>query len=174
MPSTPFEKVKTSGDTAPVEVGLIKSPSNLFFFSEWVPDWSPTGEWITWRDKEEGWSLISPDGKTTKLLGKIATSHLAFSKDGKLLYGVQIGETAADRDRTTLFSLDPVTLKQNVIKELDKDLRPSSGFWPSIRLSLAPDGRSVVYSTAKERSDLWMLQGYRQPGWSSRFSGVLK
>jgi hypothetical protein len=32
----------------------------------------------------------------------------------------------------------------------------------------------MVYSTLKQRSDLWMLQGYSQPGWLSRFSGLLK
>ena len=115
-----------------------------------LPDWSPAGDWITLRDNK-GWSLISPDGKTTKFLGKIATSHLAFSKDGKLLYGIRLGETAADRERNnlfsldpvTLFSLDPVTLRQTVIKELDKDLRPFTDFRPGIRFSLGPDGKSI-------------------------------
>ncbi len=165
--------VKTSGNTAPVQLGLIKDVFPCLPDCPSLPDWSPAGDWIIWRD-DKGWSLISPDGKTTKFLGQIATSHLAFSKDGKLLYGIQVGETAADWDRTTLFSLDPVTLRQNVIKELDKDLRPSAGFWPSIRFSVAPDGKSVNYSTLKFTLDLWMLQGYRQPGWSSRFSSVLK
>jgi Tol biopolymer transport system component len=157
--------VKTSGGAAPVE--LKKD------VLRYLPDWSPAGDWITYRD-EKGWNLISPDGKTTKFLGKIETDYLAFSKDGKLLYGIQTGETEADQDRATLFSLDPVTLKQKVIKELGKDLRPDSNLRESIRFSLAPDGKSFVYSTAKSRSDVWMLQGYRQPGWLSGLSGMLK
>ena len=126
---TSLMTIKTSGNAAPFELGLTKDDVPC------LPDWSPAGDWITWHDNK-GWSLICPDGKTTKFLGQIATSHLAFSKDGKLLYGIQLGETAADRERTTLFSLDPVTLRQNMIKELDKDLRPFSGFRPSIRFSL--------------------------------------
>jgi Tol biopolymer transport system component/tRNA A-37 threonylcarbamoyl transferase component Bud32 len=157
--------VRTSGNATPIE--LRKDVRNN------LPDWSPAGDWITFRD-EKGWNLISPDGKTTKFLGKIETSYLAFSKDGKLLYGIQTGTTEADQDRATLFSLDPATLKQKVIKELGKDLRPNSSFEPGIRFSLAPDGKSIVYSTAKSRSDLWMLQGFRQPGWLSRFSGILR
>lgn len=51
-----------------------------------------------------------------------------------------------------------------MIKELGKAFIPSSPFRP-IRFSLAPDGKSLVYSTLKEQHDLWMLQGYRQPGW---------
>jgi hypothetical protein len=70
--------------------------------------------------------------------------------------------------------MNPVTLRQNVIKELGKDLRPVSGFNPGIRFSLAPDGKSMVYSTVKQRSDLWMLQGYSQPGWLSRLPALLK
>ena len=157
--------VKTSGSAAPV---VLKKDVQRY-----LPDWSPAGDWITYRD-EKGWNLISPDGKTTRFLGKIETDYLAFSKDGKLLYGIQTGETEADQDRATLFSLDPVTLKQKVIKELGKDLKPNSNFRESTRFSLAPDGKSFVYSTEKSRLDLWMLQGYRQPGWLSGFSGLLK
>ena len=167
--------VKTSGNAAPVELGLSTDDASG------LPDWSPAGGWITLHDTK-GWNLISPDGKTTKFLGNIATSHLAFSRDGKLLYGIRLGETAADRERNnlfsldpvTLFSLDPVTLRQTVIKELDKGLRPFTNFRPGIRFSLGPDGKSIAYSTEKSRLDLWMLQGYRQPGWSSPFSSVLK
>jgi serine/threonine protein kinase len=148
--------VKTSGSATPV---TLKEGARVY-----LSDWSQTGEWITYHD-DNGWNLMSSDGKTSKFLGKIETSYLAFSKDGRLLYGIQTGETEADRDRATLFSLDPVTLKQKVIKELGKELVPSTNFHPGIRFSLEPDGKSFVYSTGKHRSDLWMLQGYRQPGW---------
>ncbi len=102
--------VKTSGTAAPVV--LKEGVENGA-----PPAWSPAGDWITYRD-DKGWNLISPDGKTAKSLGKIETPYLAFSRDGKLLYGIQWSETEADQNRFTLFSLDPVTLKQEVIKEL--------------------------------------------------------
>jgi serine/threonine protein kinase len=152
--------VKTSGNAAPVE---LKND-----LSDDLPAWSPVGDWITFEN-DKGWNLVSPDGKTTRFLGKINTSYLAFSADGKLLYGIETGQTAADRDKVTLISLDPVTFQKKVIKELDKDLRPSSNFGPGVRFSLAPDGKSILYCTSKSRSDLWMLQGYRQPGWLSIF-----
>jgi hypothetical protein len=28
-----------------------------------------------------------------------------------------------------------------------------------------PDGKSFVYSTAKSKRDIWMLQGFSEPGW---------
>jgi Tol biopolymer transport system component len=157
--------VRTSGNAAPVELRKDVAGS--------LPAWSPLGDWVTFRD-EKGWNLISPDGKTTRFLAKINASALTFSSDGRLLYGIQTGETAADRDRVTLFSLDPVNLKQAVIKDLGKDMLPDSNLTPGIRFSLAPDGKSIVYSTSKSRRDLWMLQGYRQPGWLSQFSGIVK
>ena len=152
--------VRTSGNAVPV---LLKD--NIL---NALPSWSPAGDWIAYRD-DKGWNLISPDGKTTRLLGKINAPNLTFSPDGKILYGIQYGDTDADRDRVTLFSLDPVTLKQKVIKELGKEMRPAANFGPGIRFSLGPDGKCITYSTSKERSDLWLLQGYRQPGLFSRF-----
>ena len=115
---------------------------------------------------------VSPDGKTSKSLGDLPTPHLVFSKDGKLLYGIQTAARAAEvnpnaGDRAILFSIDPVTLQQKVIRDLGRDMTPSTSFVPGIRFSLSPDGKSITYSTGKGRSDLWMLQGYRLPG---RFS----
>jgi len=149
--------VKTNGNATPT---VLKNLGEGYY----LPDWSPAGNWITYRD-DKGWHLISPDGKSTQDLGKIDTDYLAFSKNGQQLYGIQTGETEADQDRAILFSLDPATGKQKAIRDLGKDFRPSSSWVPGIRFSLAPDGKSFVYGTAKERIDIWMLQGYRQPGW---------
>jgi serine/threonine protein kinase len=163
--STTLMVVKTSGNAAPV---ILKEHVD----GRDLPEWSTSGEWITYKGAK-GWNLISPDGKTTKFLGKIATPYLAFSKDGKLLYGIQTGETDDVQDRAILFSLDPVTLKQKVIKDLGKDLQPDSPNNPGIRFSMAPDGKSFVYSTPYYRQDLWMLTGYRQPSWRGRISDAL-
>ena len=162
---TSLMSVKTSGGATPIKLVDIGKQNDL-------PDWSSTGDWITYHD-DKGWNLISPDGKRTKFLGKIQADYLAFSKDGKLLYGIQTGATEADQDRAILFSLDTATLKQKVIKNLGGDFAPSTKFRPGIRFSLSPDGKSFVYSTAKYRNDLWMLQGYRQPGLWNQIKTVL-
>ena len=155
--------VKTSGNAAPVVLREAVESA--------IPDWSPTGDWITFPD-DKGWNLVSPDGKNSKSLGKTRVPYLAFSKSGKLLYGIRWNQTG-DLTKGTLFSLDPATLKEKVIKEVTADLLPGTSSWPGIRFSLAPDGKSFVYSTATSRKDLWMLQGYRQPGWWSRISDAL-
>jgi hypothetical protein len=84
-----------------------------------------------------------------------------FQKDGRLLYCIQTGETEADSDRKTLFSLDPVSLKQTPIKKFGDDF---VGVNSVGEFSLAPDGKSLVFSVAKYRLDLWKLTGCRQPG----------
>ena len=156
---------KASGNAVPVV--LREGGASLQEMPQGAPEWSPTGRWITYRDRK-GWNLVSPDGKTSKFLGKMDTPYLAFSKNGNLLYGIVTGESEADRHRATLFSLNPVTLKQKVIKELGEEFRPDPTFIFGIRFSIAPDGKRFVYSRGRYRSDLWMLEGYRQPGWADR------
>jgi Tol biopolymer transport system component len=156
--------VKTSGSAAPT---LLKDMGPDSPDVSDLPDWSPTGSWITYHGGN-GWHLISPDGKSSKSLGKIRTPYLSFAKDGKLLYGIQAGGPGSDQNRATFFSLDPITLKQKVIKELGKDYVPPISFRPSVRFSLSSDGKSLVYSTGKENWDLWMLEGLAQPSWVDR------
>ena len=145
--------VKTNGNSTPTRLKDLGDAVNL-------SDWSPAGDWITFRDNQ-GWHVTSSDGKSEKFLGKIQTDYLAFSKDGKLLYGV----SRTGQNRATLFSIDPVTLRQKTIKELSENLVPSTFFSPGIRFGLTPDGKSLVYAINKSTSDLWMLEGLRQPTW---------
>ena len=111
-----FAELAVSGSSMSLALIKVGSREKPFILRDHVygclPDWSPTSEWLTFQDKS-GWTLISPDGKTVKPLGKIATSYLAFSKDGKLLYGIR-----EEHDKTTLFSLDIATLKATDIHEL--------------------------------------------------------
>jgi Tol biopolymer transport system component len=160
----PVQFVRTGGDVKPV---MLKD--NV---KEYLPDWSRAGDWITYRDKMV-WNLISPDGKISKTLGKIETPYLAFSRNGKLAYGIHGAETLTDRDRAALFSIDLATLKQKLIRQLGKELQPSIGL-NGTRFSVAPNGKSIVYATSRDRTDLWMLQGYRQPGWFGRLSSAFK
>jgi Tol biopolymer transport system component len=151
--------VRVNGEAAPA---LIRHR-----VLEYLPDWSPDGEWITFRD-EKGWNLISPDGRKTKFLGRIETAHLAFSKDGKSVYGIETSINQTDQDRATLFSLDLATLKRRNIRELGRELKPESNLQPGIRFSVAPDGKSIIYSVAEYGQGLWMLEGYTPPGFWNR------
>jgi eukaryotic-like serine/threonine-protein kinase len=147
--------VRTNGNATPV---ALKRLSDELFLSAW----SPTGEWITFKD-ENGEALLSPDGRTEKRLGKLDTEALGFSKDGKKLYGIHSVD-----GHVQLFSVDSATGKVTVIKGLGDEWEPDDDLFPAIRYSMAPDGKSFVYAVSKTRNDLWMLQGFRQPDWTDR------
>jgi serine/threonine protein kinase/Tol biopolymer transport system component len=139
-------KVKTSGQATPVVLkevrGIVK-----------VPEWSPAGNWISYDNE-----LISPDGKTTKSLGDRGSYHYMFSPDGTLLYGLR-----SEKDRQVLFSIEIATGAEKVIGPISVDFTPRSFIHPSIRFSLAPDGKSFVYGTGTSKTNLWMLEGFARP-----------
>ena len=117
-----------------------------------LPDWSPTGDWIV-----SGGLLIAPDGKTERSIGSHQSPHYVFSKDGKRLYGLR-----PENGQQTLFSIDVASGMERTIAA-GISFEPRSYLNPSIRLSLAPDGKSIIYGTGLRRYDLWMLEGFTTP-----------
>jgi Tol biopolymer transport system component len=123
------------------------------------PVWSPSGDWIassTFRNVE----LISPDGKTMKMLPPLGgpSTPLAWSKDGKTLYGLSY----TGNDPPTLSSLDIRTETVKKVAEYNLGFQPllENTYVGSVRLSLSPDGTSLAVSTATNKADLWILDGF--------------
>jgi Tol biopolymer transport system component len=145
--------VRTSGEATPA---LLREK-----IGNGISSWSPDGQWITFRDRsdETGWSLISPDGKTVRMIGQPNAVQMTFSADSKLLYGIRI-----DKDRRTLFSVDISTKAEKIIGDVGKDFTPQSYLNPGIRLSLSPDGKSILYPALRGGNSLWMLEGFDPPG----------
>ncbi len=142
-------KVKTSGQAAPTVLKADYNPTNSS-----VPVWSPNGEWIEYNDQGE--NLISPDGKNMRSLGNLHADGCTFSHDGRLLYCLRW-----DRDHETLFSVDTSNSTQKTIGSLDAEFRPRSSLGPAIRLSLAPDGKSILYGYSRSSvNNLWLIEGF--------------
>jgi Tol biopolymer transport system component len=140
---------KTSGQATPIELRPNINDS--------LPDWSPTGEWIVFDDAS-GWNLISPEVTSTRALGKIETPHLAFSKDGRILYGIR-----ADGEHQCLFSLDIASGRMKTIGDVGSEFVPRSFLFPGVRFSLSPDGKSILYPTSSTKTSLWMLEAFDTP-----------
>jgi hypothetical protein len=136
-------KVQTTGEGVPV---LLKT---AVAETRDVPTWSPSGEWIQFAN-----SLISPDGKTERSLPQRAPAYYAFSKDGKLLYGLR-----AENEKQLLFSIDITSGMERIIGSANT-FEPRSRFSPAIRLSVAPDGKSLTYGAGIIRNSLWILEGF--------------
>ena len=79
-----LNKVKTTGQAEPE---VLKA--DVKHSEDWVPVWSPSGEWILHDDG--GVKLISPDGKTTRDVSATSASAYAFSADGQTIYGIRRG-----------------------------------------------------------------------------------
>lgn len=144
---TSLNKVKTTGQAEPE---VLKA--DVKRLESWVPVWSPTGDWILHSD--DGVKLISPDGKTAR---DVSAPHLAictFSANGALLYCLRQQD-----GRQQLLSMNLDGKAEHVIGPVAPAYAPSNQLSPSLRLSLAPDGKSIAYSVLKVSSNLWLMDG---------------
>lgn len=144
-----LDKVKTTGQAEPE---ILKADIQRTFSV--MPVWSPAGDWILYSDR--GMRLISPDGKMTRDLSSLGDSICTFSGDGARLYCVRAD--GGPSGRVQIFSSD-LEGKQRMIGSLDPEYFPSNRFNPSQRVTLTPDGKSITYSTRKQSSNLWLIDG---------------
>jgi Tol biopolymer transport system component len=140
-----FMKVQTAGETTPV---MLKS--DLSGVRE-PPVWSPAGGWIVFAN-----TLYSPDGQKAQPLGDRGTPNYVFSQDGKLLYGIR-----GDGAHQWLFAINVADGKEKVLGDLGAEFQPMLSFHPAVIFSLAPDGKSFVYTVGSARSNLWMFEGFK-------------
>ena len=91
----------------------------------------------------------------------LRNTRASGSRDGKLLYGIH-----SNKDQhQVLFSVEVASGGQKDIEDLRMDFLPGGAWQPGVRLGLAPDGESFAVSIRKERSDLWVLEGFiSRPG----------
>ena len=121
------------------------------------PEWSPSGQWIA-VSTFMGVILVSPDGKDMRTLPTLNSPALAWSKDSKTIYGL-----AYNSDPPALKALDVATGAVRTLAEYSIGFQPlpliENSYTGSIRISLAPDGKSVAVGTATSQADLWILDG---------------
>jgi Tol biopolymer transport system component len=121
-------------------------------FGRAVPVWSPSGEWIA--DYENRLVLVSPDSKPTRALpGDLGP--VAWSRDSKTLYQVRV-------DKPALYAIDIASGSEKKLRDLP-DLAPFSNGNPGLSAALTMDGKSIVYTVQRPRSEIWILDGVKPP-----------
>ncbi len=147
--SLPIATVSIGSDRTPHEVDLPRGVN--------APEWSPSGKWIA-VSTSMGVALASPDGKETRTIPGLSTSALAWSKDSKTIYALSYAT-----DPPALKALDVATGAVRSLAEYHLGFQPlpliETGYTGNIRISMAPDGKSVAVGTASNQADLWILDG---------------
>jgi len=147
--SIPLATVSVGSDRMPQEIRGVPGVNG--------PQWSPSGKWIA-ISTFMGVTLVSPDGKDLHTLPAVIGQALAWSKDSKTIYGL-----AYNTDPPALRALDVATGAVRTLAEYHTGFQPSplieNSYTGSIRISLAPDGKSVAVGTATSQADVWILDG---------------
>jgi Tol biopolymer transport system component len=147
--------VPATGNATPVLVHSNVGPL--------VPVWSPDGQQIVYQDPDTTLHLITPADGKDRALGKFNTPAVAFSPDGKQIYGVEVTAQHAE-----LEAMDVATGALRRIGDVGTDHAPSISFNPGYRFTLTPDGRHLTYSTGRFSESLFLMQQFslRTTGWA--------
>jgi Tol biopolymer transport system component len=134
-------------------------------------EWSPTGESIAALEyRPEGSRptvLIDPSNGRITRRSTLTAAVLAWSRDGKRLYGLDAGATGSE-----LREMDIASGTVRTIAVYDTHVHVTEGTGNVRRLTLSPDGRSMLATVYTNRSNVWLLKGLRLPrrGWWPPFN----
>ena len=137
-------KSRVGGEQPPV---FLKEASD-------APRWSPDGAWIS-ALTPDGLMLLSPDGKTSRLLSKRGYEPHCWSKDGSRIYGARM-----EGQRTLLAAMDVQSGAEKTVLDLGPGVRFGTFTQYQNPFSLAPDGKSIAATQQLMRSDIWLLEGF--------------
>jgi hypothetical protein len=126
--------------------------------------WSPDGRWIACGGPGETVLLVSPDGARQRSLPSPVSPFydrfvLVWSRDAATIF---VASSIAGRSR-----LDAIDFRSGNIRgiaEYARDVIFSDGDAYFLGGSLARDGKSFATTVLNHKADLWMLEGFPQPG----------
>jgi Tol biopolymer transport system component/tRNA A-37 threonylcarbamoyl transferase component Bud32 len=155
---TRLAKIRPGGGEPMVDLGAAGGRA--------VPVWSPTGEWIAFHATDgRTLRLFSPDGKAPQDLPGDA-GPCAWSRDGKTLYQVRL-------DHPAIVAIDIASGKETKLRDLE-DNAPYSSMSPGLMASLTADGKNIIYTVNRARTEIWILDGIQAPQpWWRRILGFL-
>jgi serine/threonine protein kinase len=122
---------------------------------DFVAEWSPNGDWIAIPAKA-GTTLLSPDGKQTRVLRSRAFRAVTWSRDGATLYGLD----GSDGQRI---------MAVNIATGAEREVAKVAGtqlfaIWvPGWKMSLSPDGKSLAATAVRLGGDIWLMENFEPP-----------
>ncbi len=155
---------KAKSNLAIVKVGAQENPSLIQVSTKNAilksVLWSPDGKLISYNDGSQI-IMISPDGKVKKTISspekdeKFRLVYSVWSNDCKSLYVVTFNGSESG-----LMRLYTLNIKSNTYKFIAEH---KVDFNFNLHVCLAPDGKSLLASIDKIKSDIWLLEGFPQP-----------
>jgi hypothetical protein len=158
-PQHPVVKANGAAALVNLRVGANQPPIELLTvpgFCLTAPAWSPTGEWIA-CGTANGPILVSPDGKQKRKLAPISgAAAIAWSKDGRTLYGL-----SRNNGRLLLMAENIASDAVRQVADYGPEWEPFGGrLVGDISPSLTPDGKSLTVGLATTQQHLWILEGF--------------
>ena len=120
------------------------------------PKWAPDGGFIAYNGRG-GLSLVSPDGKSTRVLRDQSWMAFTWSADSQRLYGLRQSD---DLRHLTFTSVD---IRSGVERVLGPDIMPLPISSQPVRGFTRISPTTFLASIVKVRSEVWLLEGF-QPG----------
>ncbi len=153
-----LSKIRPTPGASPV----ILADAQPWAFS--VAQWSPAADWILYP-AADGLDLISPDGKSKRMLTSRKFTAYNFSRDGAQVYGIA-QNTTGNGAEWQLYSVNVKTGAEKFVTSVDfpASTGAAAGF------SVHPDGKRALTAIARWPFQIWMLEGFDEPprSWFAR------
>jgi Tol biopolymer transport system component len=117
------------------------------------PQWSPDGAWIAYNGGG-GLSLVSPDGKSKRVLGEQTWLAFAWSADSQRLFGIRQSD---DFRHLAFTSVDVRSSVEHVLAANAMALPISS---QPVRGFTRVSSTTFLAGIVKVRSNVWLLNGF--------------
>ena len=121
--------------------------------------WSPNNAWLAYNGLG-GLSLVSPDGRSTRVVQDQPWLTFAWSQDSRRLYGIRQSD---DFRHLTFTSVD---IESKAERVLSADFMPLPVSGQPVRGFARVSATTFVTSIAHVRSDIWLLESFDAPGTS--------
>jgi Tol biopolymer transport system component len=144
-----LSKIRVGAKTPPVPLARDILPYSPL-------QWAPSGEWIAFNG-QDGLSIVSPDGQTTKVVAEGAWLAFAWSEDSRQLFGIRQSD---DYKHLTFTSVD---VRSGVERVLAANLAPMPVANDPVRGFTRVSATTFLTSIVRVSSDIWLLDGFNPP-----------